>query len=81
MERSDVDDIEKAGYDTIGGSFKHLTAIRKLVELPLCHPELWNKLGISPSRGVLLTGPSGCGKTVLACAVAAKTGANFFLIN
>mmetsp|Transcript_30998 Transcript_30998/g.70922 ORF Transcript_30998/g.70922 Transcript_30998/m.70922 type:complete len:785 (-) Transcript_30998:59-2413(-) len=81
IDRSDVDDLENAGYDTIGGSSKHLAAIRELVELPLRHPELWNKLGISPPRGVLLTGPSGCGKTALARAVAAETGAYFFVIN
>jgi len=58
-----------------------LAAIRELVELPLKHPELWTKLGINPPRGVLLTGPSGCGKTSLARAVAAETGAYFFVIN
>jgi transitional endoplasmic reticulum ATPase len=77
----DVDDLADAGYDTIGGATKHLAAVRELVELPLRHPELWRKLGINPPRGVLLTGPSGCGKTVMARAVAAETGAYFFVIN
>lgn len=80
MER-DESDLDGAGYDAIGGASKHLAAIRELVELPLRHPELWQKLGINPPRGVLLTGPSGCGKTAMARAVAAETGAYFFVIN
>eukprot|EP00559_Dactyliosolen_fragilissimus_P001916 CAMPEP_0184866088 /NCGR_PEP_ID=MMETSP0580-20130426/20747_1 /TAXON_ID=1118495 /ORGANISM="Dactyliosolen fragilissimus" /LENGTH=972 /DNA_ID=CAMNT_0027365565 /DNA_START=324 /DNA_END=3242 /DNA_ORIENTATION=- len=80
MER-DESDLDNAGYDSIGGASKHLAAIRELVELPLRHPELWQKLGINPPRGVLLTGPSGCGKTAMARAVAAETGAYFFVIN
>merc|ERR1719183_1391385 len=77
----DLDDLANAGYDTIGGAKTHLAAVRELVELPLKHPELWRKLGINPPRGVLLTGPSGCGKTAMARAVAAETGAYFFVIN
>mmetsp|Transcript_9840 Transcript_9840/g.12462 ORF Transcript_9840/g.12462 Transcript_9840/m.12462 type:complete len:927 (+) Transcript_9840:183-2963(+) len=77
----DESDLDSAGYDAIGGASKHLAAIRELVELPLRHPELWGKLGINPPRGVLLTGPSGCGKTAMARAVAAETGAYFFVIN
>lgn len=79
VERDDSD--LDGGYDTIGGASKHLAAVRELVELPLKHPELWGKLGINPPRGVLLTGPSGCGKTAMARAVAAETGAYFFVIN
>jgi len=77
----DEDDLEEDGYDKIGGASKHLAAVRELVELPLRHPELWRKLGINPPRGVLLTGPSGCGKSAMARAVAAETGAYFFVIN
>jgi len=80
LER-DESDLDGAGYDTIGGASKHLAGVRELVELPLRHPELWQKLGINPPRGVLLTGPSGCGKTAMARAVAAETGAYFFVIN
>eukprot|EP00522_Entomoneis_paludosa_P008597 CAMPEP_0172442370 /NCGR_PEP_ID=MMETSP1065-20121228/2818_1 /TAXON_ID=265537 /ORGANISM="Amphiprora paludosa, Strain CCMP125" /LENGTH=865 /DNA_ID=CAMNT_0013192209 /DNA_START=198 /DNA_END=2795 /DNA_ORIENTATION=+ len=81
LDREDADDLEGAGYDMIGGASKHLAAVRELVELPLRHPELWRKLGINPPRGVLLTGPSGSGKTAMARAVAAETGAYFFVIN
>jgi transitional endoplasmic reticulum ATPase len=81
IEADGEDDLENAGYDQIGGARKHLAAVRELVELPLRHPELWRKLGINPPRGVLLTGPSGCGKTAMARAVAAETGAYFFVIN
>jgi len=80
LER-EYDDLEGAGYDAIGGASKHLAAVKELVELPLKHPELWQKLGINPPKGVLLTGPSGCGKTAMARAVAAETGAYFFVIN
>lgn len=80
LER-DHDDLDGAGYDMIGGASKHLAAVRELVELPLRHSELWRKLGINPPRGVLLTGPSGSGKTAMARAVAAETGAYFFVIN
>ena len=81
IDRDDVDDLADAGYDAIGGASQHLAAVRELVELPLRHPELWTNLGINTPRGVLLTGPSGCGKTAMARAVAAETGAYFFVIN
>ena len=81
IDRDDIDDLADAGYDAIGGASSHLAAVRELVELPLKHPELWTKLGINTPSGVLLTGPSGCGKTAMARAVAAETGAYFFVIN
>lgn len=81
IDRDDIDDLADAGYDTIGGASQHLAAVRELVELPLRHPELWTRLGINTPRGVLITGPSGCGKTAMARAVAAETGAYFFVIN
>jgi transitional endoplasmic reticulum ATPase len=81
IEREETSDLEAAGYDKIGGASKHLASVRELVELPLRHPELWQKLGINTPRGVLLTGPPGSGKTAMARAVAAETGAYFFVIN
>lgn len=82
IEKSDdYDDLTSSGYDAIGGATKHIAAMKELIDLPLKHPEIFLKLGINPPRGVLLTGPSGCGKTALAKAVAAETGAYFFVIN
>ena len=49
-----------------------------MVELPLRHPELFQRLGIEPPKGVLLHGPPGCGKTLLARAVANESEANFY---
>ena len=52
-----------------------------LVELPMHHPKGFTSVGVRPPRGVLIHGPPGCGKTMIAKAVAAETGAYFFLIN
>ncbi|MFW9995648.1 MAG: CDC48 family AAA ATPase [Candidatus Odinarchaeota archaeon] len=71
-ERSD-----KINYEDIGGLDDAIQRIREMIELPLRHPELFKKLGISPPKGVLLHGPPGCGKTMIAKAVAGETNANF----
>jgi len=67
-------------YEDIGGLKREIGLIREMVELPLRHPELFQKLGIDPPRGVLLHGPPGCGKTLIAKAVANETDANFISI-
>ncbi len=67
-------------YEDIGGLHESIQKIREMVELPLRHPELFTKLGISPPKGVLLYGPPGTGKTLLAKAVANESGANFYSI-
>jgi transitional endoplasmic reticulum ATPase len=68
-------------YENVGGLDQEINRIRELVELPLKHPELFNRLGIEPPKGVLLRGPPGCGKTLLAKAVANESAAHFISIN
>jgi transitional endoplasmic reticulum ATPase len=68
-------------YEDVGGLKEELTKVREMVELPLKHPEIFERLGIEPPKGVLLHGPPGTGKTLLAKAVANETQANFLLIN
>jgi len=68
-------------YEDIGGLDEEIQRIREMVELPLRHPELFERLGIEPPKGVLLHGPPGCGKTLLAKAVANEAEANFYSIN
>jgi len=68
-------------YEDIGGLKEAIQKIREMVELPLRHPELFQRLGIEPPKGVLLYGPPRCGKTLLAKAVANESEANFFSIN
>ena len=67
-------------YDDIGGLEDVLQRIREMIELPLKHPELFDRLGIDPPKGVLLYGPPGTGKTLLAKAVANESGASFYSI-
>ena len=73
--------ILEVTYEDIGGLSDEITKIREMVELPLKHPEIFNKLGIEPPKGVLLHGPPGTGKTLLAKAVASEVEANFILVN
>lgn len=68
-------------YEDIGGLTDEVKKIREMVELPLKHPEIFDKLGIEPPKGVLLHGPPGTGKTLLAKAVANESEANFILLN
>jgi transitional endoplasmic reticulum ATPase len=73
--------VPRTTYEDIGGLHEEIQRIREMVELPLRHPELFQRLGIEPPKGVMLHGPPGCGKTLLARAVANESEANFYSIN
>ncbi|MGN7997814.1 CDC48 family AAA ATPase [Sphingomonas sp. 22176] len=68
-------------YDDIGGMAATIDQLREMVELPLRYPELFQRLGVDPPKGVILHGPPGTGKTRLARAVANESDASFHLIN
>jgi transitional endoplasmic reticulum ATPase len=67
-------------YENVGGLRAEVQRVREMIELPMKHPEVFQKLGIEPPKGVLLFGPPGTGKTLIAKAVANESGANFFSI-
>ena len=73
--------VPQVSYEDIGGLREEIMKIREMIELPLKHPELFERLGIDPPKGVLLHGPPGTGKTLIAKAVANESGASFFTIN
>ncbi len=73
--------IPTVTYEDIGGLKEEIRKIREMVELPLRHPELFERLGIEPPKGVLLYGPPGTGKTLLAKAVANEANAHFIYLS
>tara|TARA_Y100000034_G_scaffold49087_1_gene60671 strand:- start:8474 stop:10756 length:2283 start_codon:yes stop_codon:yes gene_type:complete len=73
--------IPEVTYEDIGGLTDEVKKIREMVEVPLKHPEVFERLGVEPPKGVLLHGPPGTGKTLLAKAVANESDANFILLN
>ena len=83
----DVSKIEGVGnlvdvsYEDIGGLKDEVKKVREMIEIPLKRPELFEKLGIAPPKGVLMHGPPGTGKTLLAKAVASESDAHFIAIN
>ncbi len=68
-------------YEDIGGLDEEVKKVREMIELPLRHPELFDRLGIEAPKGVLLYGPPGTGKTLLAKAVAGETNSNFISLS
>lgn len=70
-----------ACYEDVGGLQKPIQRLREMIELPLRHPEIFERLGIEAPKGVLLHGPPGCGKTLLARAVANETNAYFITVS
>ncbi|MBI4440404.1 CDC48 family AAA ATPase [Candidatus Woesearchaeota archaeon] len=75
------DQVPEVSYEDIGGLRDEIKKVREMVELPLKHPEIFERLGIEAPKGVLLHGPPGTGKTLLAKAVSSETNSHFLLIN
>ena len=73
--------IPRITYDELGGLKNEVQKIREMVELPMRHPELFEKIGVEAPKGVLLYGPPGTGKTLLAKAVAGETNAHFISLS
>jgi transitional endoplasmic reticulum ATPase len=73
--------VPEITYEDIGGLSEEIKKIREMVEIPMKHPEIFQKLGVEPPKGVLLHGSPGTGKTLLAKAVANESEANFILLN
>lgn len=81
LEETVKEEIKPVTYEDIGGLKPELQKVREMIELPLKHPELFERLGIEAPKGILLHGPPGTGKTLIARAVANESGANFYTIN
>jgi len=77
IEKIEDTRIPTVTYEDIGGLHEEIKKVREMIELPLKHPELFERLGIAPPKGVLIYGPPGTGKTLLAKAVANEAGAHF----
>jgi len=71
----------RVSYEDVGGLGHQVHRIREMIELPLRYPEVFQRLGIDPPKGVLLHGPPGCGKTLIARSIAHETDARFFAVS
>ena len=76
----EVKNVPNITYDDVGGMKDTIQKVREMIELPLRHPEIFERLGIDPPKGILLYGAPGTGKTLLAKAVANESDANFFYV-
>ena len=81
VEVKEEERLPSVSYEDIGGLKDAIKKVREMIELPLKHPELFERLGVEPPKGILLYGPPGTGKTLLAKAVANEAGAHFISIN
>ncbi|HET7345639.1 MAG TPA: AAA family ATPase, partial [Nitrososphaeraceae archaeon] len=81
MTKAIDNSVPRITYDDLGGLRNEVQKIREMVELPMRHPELFEKLGVEAPKGVLLYGPPGTGKTLLAKAVAGETNSHFTSIS
>ncbi len=80
VSESEVIATTRVTYEDVGGLDEELKRVREMIELPLKHPKLFERLSIEPPKGVLLHGPPGTGKTWIAKAVANEAGANFLSV-
>lgn len=76
-----VEKVPDSTYDMLGGLNKQIKEIKEVIELPVKHPELFESLGITQPKGVILYGPPGTGKTLLARAVAHHTDCKFIRVS
>lgn len=77
----EIPGIPRVSYEDIGGLGDEVRKVREMIELPLRHPEIFERLGVEAPKGVLLHGPPGTGKTLLAKALASETNANFHTLS
>jgi transitional endoplasmic reticulum ATPase len=80
VPKAGTQSVPRVNYEDIGGLRNEIQKVREMIELPMRHPEIFDRIGIEAPRGVLLFGPPGTGKTLLAKAVANETNANFYSI-
>jgi len=75
-----TEDPGKVSFSSVGGLSEQIRELREVIELPLTNPELFQRVGIKPPKGVLLYGPPGTGKTLLARALACNLKATFLKV-
>lgn len=80
-EKVDLRHVQKKTWADIGGLAEQVRKVREVVELPLKHPELFERVGITPPKGILLSGPPGCGKTLIGRILANETEAFFIHVS